>query len=262
MIEWSSLEITPPRRRDPRVLRRRAEVLSPGLRRIDVIQRPGRLSSLEAAALLGDLGFDPIWHLVNRGRGARAIRDEIERAAIAGLHRVLCMRGDHTAPDRPDTPTLRETVDSVRARLPGAEIGVTLNPYTERGPALRNLDAKLRAGASFVQTQPVVGLQALRPFAEEIRARHPAVKIVPMVMPFASFDVAERIRKRIRMPVPFSLLSDLRAGDQEAGWEAFADTLFALRESPLVDGVAMMTPTMDPGPAVRERLVEALGILS
>ena len=53
----------------------------------------------------------------------------------------------------------------VREASPELRVGVTLNQYAGRERVLKNLLPKLAAGASFVQTQPVFGLDTLEPFA-------------------------------------------------------------------------------------------------
>jgi 5,10-methylenetetrahydrofolate reductase len=51
---------------------------------------------------------------------------------------------------------------------------------------------KLRAGASFVQSQPVFSIEGYRELAEEVKSRVPGTLLVPMLMPLVSVDAAER----------------------------------------------------------------------
>jgi len=75
-----ALEITPPRKPLAEILLRRARGLGSRADAINVIQRPGRVPSVDASAELLEAGFEPVWHLVDRGRsradldGARAAR--------------------------------------------------------------------------------------------------------------------------------------------------------------------------------------------
>lgn len=250
------LEVTPPRRPQPGVLLRRARLLGDVADAVNVIQRPGRVPSLDACRMLRSAGVEPIWNLVSRGRTRAEIEGDLARAAAAGIRAVLCVRGDHAADDGPDTPRVRDVVARAREALPEAAVGATLNPYAPRGPVLRNLLAKLRRGASFVQTQPVLDAGPLQPFAEEVRARFPAARILPMVMPLFSRERAEHMQRRLRIPVPPSLLSRLERRGEAAGWEALEETLAALSESPLADGIALMTARMDTPPDVGLRLAE------
>jgi 5,10-methylenetetrahydrofolate reductase len=242
------LEVTPPREPRPQVLLRRAALLGPAADAINVIQRTNRVSSLEASLELLTAGYEPVWHLLNRGRSADEIEHEIGRAEAAGIPAVLCIRGEHDEADKSDTPKIRQVVERVRAAMPSALIGVTLNPYAPREPALRNLLPKLAAGAEYVQTNPVFELGQLAPVAEELKSRAPGVRIVPMAMPLLTRESADRLQQRIGVPAPPAL-----------GWSAFRELLHALCESPLVDGVAIMTLQMDAPRGTGERIREALG---
>ena len=105
-----TLEITPPRKRLDEVLLRRARALGPNAHAVNVIQREGRLASLDASIRLRDADLEPVWHLVTRGRARAEIESEIASAAAAGIEAVLCVRGDHASADAPDTPRANAVV--------------------------------------------------------------------------------------------------------------------------------------------------------
>jgi len=253
-----ALEITPPREHRLEVLLRRARLLGGAAATVHVIQRPGRLTSLEASIALERAGIPAVWHVTNRGRSRAEIEAEISRAAQAGLRAALVVRGEAGASDRVDTPTLRTVVARVRAALPAARIGVTLNPYLNAERALENLWPKLEAGATFIQTQPVFAAASLHGVAERIRARAPGVAILPLVIPLVSAAAAEKLALRLRLPLPEALVTRLaRAGDA-SGWVHFAKTLLELRTSGLADGVAVMTQEMDPPAAFAVQIQQAL----
>lgn len=252
-----TLEITPPAAPRPSVLLRRAGALGAGVRRVNVIQRPERWASLPASIELQRAGFEPVWHLANRGRSMAAIEDDVARAGEAGLGRVLCIRGEHKAEDDADTPRIREVVRLVRRRLPEAHVSVTLNPFGPRERVLSNLRAKLDAGAHGVQTQVTFDLFSLAPFADTIRAEHPRVTVTPMLMPTLSTRAAVRLSRRLAIPLPPGLLDRLERFGADAGWEHFASFARAIARSPLYDGLAVMTP-IDPDPTFCARLREEL----
>jgi methylenetetrahydrofolate reductase (NADPH) len=253
-----ALEITPPQRSLPQVLRRRAALIDGFAMAINVIQRPGRQSSLEASAELIAGGLNPTWHLVTRGRTADDLRVDLARAAEVGIRQVLCIRGDHQAEGGGPEVTIREAVALARELLPGALIGATLNQYTpDSSAALRNLYPKLAAGATFVQTQPVFDLALLDPLAEAVKERAPSTGIVAMAMPLLTPDAAVRIAERLGITLPPGYGPDA-SWDPDSAWGRFQAVLEALVGSPLVDGVAIMTFDMDPPPEVGARIVEAL----
>jgi 5,10-methylenetetrahydrofolate reductase len=244
-----ALEITPPREPRLEVLLRRARLLGARPDALHVIERPGRISSLDASLALQRAGLPAVWHVTTRGRGLAELERDLERARAAGIGAVLCVRGEASdgLEDRPDTPALHALVARLRAALPAARIGVTFNPYVARERALANLWRKLEAGADFVQTQPVFAAAVLAPAAEEIRARWPRAALWPMVIPLPSRAAAEKLALRLRLPTP-----------QRLGWDGFCAVLAELRGSGLADGVALMTLELDPPAELGERVLAAL----
>jgi 5,10-methylenetetrahydrofolate reductase len=252
------IEITPPQRPLPRVLLRRARLLGEAAQAVNVIQRPGRQSSLDASIFLKSRGIEPVWHLVTRGRSRAEILGDIDRAREGGITHVLCIRGDHEAGDLPDTPSLREVTAAVVERIPGAYVGATLNQYApDREAVLRNALPKCRAGAAYVQTQPVFDLETLRPLAESLRSASPATKVIAMAMPLLTPEAGARIEARLGVALPGALRAAIAAGP-EAAWSAFDATIASLVASPLIDGVAIMTFETDPPAEVGPRIVAAL----
>ncbi len=255
-----TLEVTPPTLPRPAILLRRATCLGSRARRVNVIERGERWSSLEASLELATRGLEPVWHLANRGRSLASIETELARAAAGGVRHVLCIRGEYKAPDRDDTPLIREVVRLAR-RSP-FEVAVTANPFAVHGAvgrsrALANLDAKIDAGATRVQMQVSFDLESLRPFAEHLKDRTPEVSIVPMAMPVLSPAAALRLSRRLGVPIPAALIHRLERIGCEAGWEHFGSFARAVAESPLYDGLAIMTP-IDPKPTHAARLRASL----
>ena len=254
-----ALEITPPQRDLPKVLLRRARLLGSAAQAINVIQRPGRQSSLDASLELKAAGMEPAWHLVTRGRSREEIQADLARAAAGGLGQVLCILGDHKAGGAPDGVTIRDAVTMTRDTLPGAIVGATLNQYgRDQGAVLKNLLPKLRAGATYVQTQPVFELEPLEQYARAVEREMPATRVIAMAMPLLSLEAAVRIEERLGVSLPPALKDVLASGDPEAAWGTFTATIRELARSPLVDGVAIMTFEMDAPPEMGERILAAL----
>jgi 5,10-methylenetetrahydrofolate reductase len=254
-----ALEITPPQKALPAVLLRRARLLGDAAQAINVIQRPGRQPSLDASLELLSAGMLPVWHLVTRGRHRTEIVAELARAHDGGVRQLLAIRGDHEGADAADTPTLRETIGMAVDCMPGATIGATLNQYApDRAAVMRNLMPKLKAGASYVQTQPVFDLEVLRPLAEAVREASPETRVVAMAMPLLSVEQASRIEERLGFRLPDAFRRRLEQNGEPGAWESFAATLAALAASKFIAGVAIMTFEMDPPPATGARIVAAL----
>jgi len=252
-----ALEITPPRSPRPEVLLRRARALGELPRCVNVIHRTDRWSSLDASIVLRASGFDPVWHLANRGRRVPELEREIERAAMGGVRRVLCIRGEYKADDSLETPKIRETVGMIRRALPRSHISVTLNHHQRSGRAVANLLAKLEAGANAVQTQLTLDLETLRPMAEALKARWPQVAITPMLIPVLSLSSALALSRRLSIPVPPLLSRTLASDGAAAGWQYFSRLVGSVRDDALFDGVALMTP-MDIDDEFATRVIGAI----
>ena len=254
-----ALEITPPQKPLPKVLLRRARLLGEAVQAINVIQRPGRQSSLEASCALHDEGLEPCWHLVTRGRTRDEIQAELDRAAAAGIDQVLCILGDHAAATTAGSPSIKEVIAMAKAALPEASIGATLNQYGKDPEAvIGNLLPKLRAGATYVQTQPAFAAAPLAAYAEAIDRELPQTRLIAMAMPLLSAEAGQRIEERLGISLPDSLRDVLASGDEARAWEAFAGTLESLVQAPHVDGVAIMTFEMDADEATGHRILGAL----
>lgn len=255
-----ALEILPPRKPLPKVLVRRARLLEDLAQAINVIQRPGRQSSLEASLALNAQGIEPAWHLVTRGRSRAELGADLSAAAAGGIDQVLCILGDHAAPaGGEEGVTIRDAIAMASDALPAALIGATLNQYgQDQDAVLRNLLPKLRAGASYVQTQPVFESSAVEPYARAITAAHSDTRIIAMAMPLLSLEAGLRIEERLGIRLPDALREVLAGGDEALAWAAFGATMEALVAAPYIDGVAIMTFEGDAPVESGARITEAL----
>ena len=223
---------------------------------VNVIQRPDRQSSLDASCELKDAGLEPVLHLVARGTSQAALEASLERACAAAISNVLCILGDLQ-----DGPALKvkDLVATAVRLMPGAMVGATLNQYGEHPDrAIANLLGKLEAGATFVETQPVFDLGTLEPFVEQARREQPATRFVAMLMPITSPEALRRMEARLRIEAPGAYAQKLARGPESA-WQAFAELVSNLRRSGLVDGIALMTPDMDPSSGTIARIAAAFG---
>ncbi len=250
-----SLEITPPRAAKPAVLLRRARLLEACTATVNVIQRPDRQSSLEAALELKRNGFEPIWHLTTAGRTVEGIADDVARARAAGVSHVLCLRGDHVA-EQPGPP-VAEAIALVRELAPEMAVGAALDQYHDDDHATRLLADKLRAGATSVWTQPVFELAPLLRAAAFVKAVRRDAHVVAMAMPLLTPQSLDAVSERLRIPAPEELRRRIAAGEEEA-WAAFAETLATLARVDLAGAVAIMTYRADPPEGTAGRIVEAL----
>lgn len=255
----ASLEITPPKTANPAILHRRAGLLRDRSRTVNVIQRPDRQSSLDASLELAAAGLEPVWHLAVRGNTLERIVADARRAVAGGIDHVLCLLGDHKADPGIPSPTISAALRALAEAAPSLTLGATANQYVADEKAWRNLEGKIAAGASFIQTQPVFEPDAIVAFAERLKDAHPDLQLVPMVMPLATAKAATAIHARLGVTLPEKLTGYLEVGDADSAWSMFDETVAYLRESPLFAGVAVMTFEMDAHPEVGARICQSLG---
>ena len=170
-------EVAPPVSCDPDDLRRKAAPLKGLVDAVNVTDGAGAraaMSALDAAALLRDMGIEPILQITCRDKNRIALQAELMGAAALGIRNLLLLTGDDPkAGDQPDTKpvfdvdskTLLETARRLRdeATLPtGRAVGgrcafllgaadVPIDPPAGWQP--NALAAKAKSGAQFVQTQ-------------------------------------------------------------------------------------------------------------
>jgi methylenetetrahydrofolate reductase (NADPH) len=170
-------EVAPPVSCDPDDLRRKAAPLKGLTDAVNVTDGAGAraaMSALAAAALLHDMGLEPILQIACRDKNRIALQAELMGAAALGIRNLLLLTGDDPkAGDQPDTKpvfdidskTLLETARRLRdeATLPtGRAVGgrcafflgaadVPIDPPAGWQP--NALAGKAKSGAQFVQTQ-------------------------------------------------------------------------------------------------------------
>jgi methylenetetrahydrofolate reductase (NADPH) len=186
-------EVVPPRSADSEPLTRQARELVGYADAVNVTDNPtasARMSPLAGVAALSAAGIEPILQMTTRDRNRLALAADLLGAWALGARNVLCLSGDPMSVG--DDPTAVEVRDldvlelirmaaglrSEHRLLSGVEVepapryfvGVADSPLAERYDAGR-LEAKLDAGARFVQTQIVFEVDALRAWADVVRAR-------------------------------------------------------------------------------------------
>jgi methylenetetrahydrofolate reductase (NADPH) len=229
------------------------------------------LGAVTAAAVLVEQGIEPILQLTCRDRNRIALQSDLLGAAASGVHNLLMLRGDDpSAGDQPDAKAVfdldpRQLLDTARrlrdaGELPSGRkitghadfyLGAADNPI-DPPPAWQPtaLQAKLDAGAQFVQTQFCMDAGVVRRYTARL-AEHGLADTFALLIGIAPLRSAKSARwiteKLFGAIIPEAIVERLeRAADPTAeGRRSCLDLIAELAEVPHVAGVHIMAPGHD-----------------
>ena len=264
-------EVVPPTGTEARLLLDKALPLRGLADAVNVTDGAGaraHMCSLAAAAILVDAGIEPILQVTCRDRNRIAIQGDLMGAAALGIRNLLILRGDDpTAGDQPDAKpvfdmdsrALSATVVGIRDchALPSGRavqgdapffIGAAdapIDPAADWRPD--GLDAKIAAGAQFVQTQFCMDTGVVRRYADRL-AEHGITErlhVLIGVAPLASAKSARWMREKLfGVTIPDWMVERMdQAADPKAEGRAICvDLLQELAEIPGIAGAHIMAP--------------------
>lgn len=186
-------EVVPPKGADGNTVREQAEALLGYADAVNITDNPtssAHMSSVAGAALVAETGLEPVVQITTRDRNRLAITADLLGAWALGARNILCLTGDPvTAGDHPQAKEVFDlnVVELVRFVVRLRDKGELLSGvHVEASPRYfvgvadvplavdyepGRLEAKVDAGADFVQTQIVYDVQALGEWADRIRPR-------------------------------------------------------------------------------------------
>ena len=276
-------ELVPPRSPDAQAVRRAAQRLRGLVDAVNVTDnataRVG-MSPLAAGVLAAGEGLEPVLQLTCRDRNRLALAADLLGAHALGVRAILCLSGDPIEVGPFTDAKAVFDLDAVGLTRLAADLGQGVGPggTAVGGPAPfligaaeapgvdpsggARLEAKIAAGARFVQTQPVFDVAGFTVWLERVTGRGLAEKaaILAGVLPPRSAAQLERFAGLPGWSVPQETLARLRAArDQRAEGIALAvEVVGQVRELPGVRGVHLMG--LGPDSGVPE-VVEAAGLL-
>ena len=243
-------ELEPPRGSDVRELVRQALLVKPYVHAVNLTDAPManlRMNSPVAAHLVErDAGVEAVFHFTCRDRNILALQAELLGAAALGLKNVLTLTGDPPARgDHPDAKGVFEVdllglIDVVRTLNAGCSRGRDLDSPTSftiiaaANPGAKDLDvehskfcAKVKAGASLFQTQPIFSVEEVLRFREAFGGKPPA-PVLYGVLPLRSAKMARNVAKWCN--VPGELVEGLEREGAAAGLRWAKKTIQDLKE--------------------------------
>ena len=226
------------------------------------------LGAVTAAAMLVEAEIEPILQLTCRDRNRIALQSDLLSAAASGVRNLLMLRGDDpSAGDQPDAKpvfdldprSLLQTARRLRdtGELPSGRkvsgradffLGGADNPIDPKpGWEPKGLQAKIDAGAQFVQTQFCMDAGVVRRYMARL-AEHGITENVSLIIgivPLRSAKSARWIKDKLfGATIPDALVARMeRAADPAAeGRRICLDLVAELAGIPHVAGVHIMAP--------------------
>ncbi len=239
------------------------------------------LGAVTAAAMLIEQGIEPILQLTCRDRNRIALQSDLISAAASGVRNLLILRGDDpSAGDQPDAKPVfdldpRQLLETARAlrdtgELPSGRkitgradffLGAADNPVDPPpGWVPEGLEAKVAAGAQFIQTQFCMDAGVARRYTAQLAERGIASKLFVLIgiVPLRSAKSARWIREKLHGAIiPDAIVDRMeRASDPAAeGRRICLDMVAELAAIPQVAGCHVMAPGNDA--AVRDIIAAA-----
>jgi methylenetetrahydrofolate reductase (NADPH) len=226
------------------------------------------LGAVTAAAMLVEAGIEPILQLTCRDRNRIALQGDLLSAAASGVRNLLMLRGDDpSAGDQPDAKpvfdldprSLLETARRLRdtGKLPSGRkvtgradffLGGADNPIDPPpGWEPKGLQAKIDAGAQFVQTQFCMDAGVVRRYMARLAEHGIAgeLSILIGIAPLRSAKSARWIKEKLfGATIPEPIVERMEAASDPAaeGRRICLDLVAELAGIPHVAGVHIMAP--------------------
>ncbi len=241
-----------------------------------------RLSSIASAKILLDEGLEPVIQVTCRDRNRIALQSDLLGASALGIKNVLCLTGDYvTFGNHPEAKPVFD-LDSIQLiytvkkltegfflsgekmkTAPDFFIGGAANPFA---PPLEfrvlRLAKKIRAGAQFIQTQPVFDLDRFNEWMQGVRnyGLHKKVAILAGVMPVKSAKALQYMVKEVpgvRIQQTYITRMEKADAPKEEGVKIAVEIIQKLKKIEGVRGIHLMPLMWE---SITPRIVEEAGL--
>ena len=267
-------EVTPPVSADRGELLAKALPLKGLADAVNITDGAGarpHLGAVTAAAILVEQGIEPVLQLTCRDRNRIALQSDLLGAAASGVRNLLMLRGDDPSTgDQPDAKAVfdldpRALLETARRMRDAGELptgrkfsgradfflGSADNPVDPPpGWKPASLQAKIDAGAQFVQTQFCMDAGVVRRYMARLAELGMADKLSFLIgiVPLRSAKSARWIKEKLfGAVIPDALIERMeRASDPATeGRRICIDMVRELTDVPHVTGVHIMAPGND-----------------
>lgn len=216
-------ELGPKRGVDDVHVREMAEMLKPWCDAFNITDNQTavvRMSSIATGIMLTQMEMDPVIQIVTRDRNRLAIQADVLGAAAFGIKNVLCLSGDHQSlGNHPGAKNVHDldsmqllqclagmregkfmNGDDIETDPPHLFLGAAANPFGDPMEfRVTRLAKKVKAGAQFIQTQPVFAMDIFKNYMEEVRNRgiNEKTHIMAGIIPMKSIMMAKYMRDNV-----------------------------------------------------------------
>lgn len=216
-------ELGPKRGVDDVHVREMAEMLKPWCDAFNITDNQTavvRMSSIATGIMLTQMEMDPVIQIVTRDRNRLAIQADVLGAAAFGIKNVLCLSGDHQSlGNHPGAKNVHDldsmqllqclagmregkfmNGDDIETDPPHLFLGAAANPFGDPMEfRVTRLAKKVKAGAQFIQTQPVFAMDIFKNYMDEVRNRgiNEKTHIMAGIIPMKSIMMAKYMRDNV-----------------------------------------------------------------
>ncbi len=262
-------ELGPPKGTNLDAFLRRAEMLRTACDAVNVTDNQTaitRLCSLAGCIKLKSLGIEPVMQITCRDRNRIGIQSDVLGALAFGIQNFLCLSGDHQSFG--NHPTAKGVYDIDSTQLVGVlrkmrdehkfmsgdaftgdaplYIGAAENPYADPFEfRVLRLEKKMRAGASFIQTQGIYEINRFKEFMKMVvdRGLDKQVHILAGIIPVRSVRMVKYMKGSVAgITIPDEIVTRMEgaADPKEEGLAITQEIIAQIREIPGVRGIHIM----------------------
>ena len=241
-----------------------------------------RLSSIAASKILIEEGLEPVIQMTCRDRNRIAIQSDLLGGAALGIQNILCLTGDHQRfGNHPEAKGVFD-LDSVQLiamvrrmtegfflsgdkmkTAPDFFIGGGANPFADPLELrIIRLAKKIRAGARFIQTQPVFDLDRFDEWMQGVRelGLHDKTTIMAGVMPVKSVKALKYMKEEVpgvRISPEYIDRMERVENPKEEGVRIAVEIIQALKNKEGVKGLHLMPLMWE---SITPRIIEESGL--
>ncbi len=265
-------ELGPPKGNDIEVIRKKAELLKGNVDAFNITDNQTavvRMSSIGAAALVAQMGGEPIMQMVCRDRNRIAMQSDIIGATALGIKNMLCLSGDHQTFGNQEFCKNVFDIDSIQLlnvvkRMRDENkildvdeemegdikmfIGAAANPFAEPYEFRPyRLKKKVDAGVDFIQTQCIYDMEMFKEWMKVVRdlGLHEKCYILAGVTPLKSGGMTRYMANNVAgIIIPDEIINRMvnapKGKGAEEGIKICCEQIEELREIEGVHGIHLM----------------------